>query len=254
MRSDYKKVQRNYIISFIVLILTILMFKYFSHSNIQEFGLNSNNTQLLGNAAIDIEQYTLVIGFIFSLISLLVLFVLSKIYRKWFVRKVEQKYPDEKIIYTHLTHYGVIRVMFWMLPGFFFGTWVFPFFVSQNLTHIDMVNNNNYLLFALFSILLAYFCLFATNTIAVLTNKRFVRHITFLKMFTDNFNTVPVENIVKIQLTNYVAGKYYDFISQDNNFVRLYPLNNKKEADDLIDFIKNEQNKRGNEVEVVDAK
>ena len=90
MRSDYKKVQRNYIISFIVLILTILMFKYFSHSNIQEFGLNSNNTQLLGNAAIDIEQYTLVIGFIFSLISLLVLFVLSKIYRKWFVRKVQQ--------------------------------------------------------------------------------------------------------------------------------------------------------------------
>lgn len=254
MNSDHKNVKRNYIIFFIVLILAILMFKYFSYSNLQKFGLNPQNVQLLNNAAVNIEQYTLAIGFIFSFISLAVLFILSKIYRKWFVNKVQQKYPDEKIVYSHLTHYGAVRVIFWMLPGFFFGAWVFPFFVSQDLTHIDMVNNNNYLLFTLFSILLAYFCLFITNTITILTNKRFVRCLTPLKMFANNLDTVAVKDIIKIQITHYIAGKYYDFISQDNSFVRLYPLNNKKEADALIDFIKKVQNKRGNEVEIVDVK
>lgn len=117
---------------------------------------------------------TVLFTFIFGVLTILISNFISGILHKKLINKINKEYPNDKIIYFFYPSSISVSIVEFFIGGGFIGGYIIPFFIFDEITHIDMVTRQNLFFFILAAIgMLVAYVLFKSYTL-ILTDRRII--------------------------------------------------------------------------------
>lgn len=227
-----KQKNRYGILSIIIIVLLGFVLPNFWKHQVKQLGVNPNYFHI-GNNLIDFANLTTYSLLLFGIIGSVVSYIASIIIRNKLIEKIKKDYPDEKILCKFFPHVKVMSFVQFMIRGYFFGQIIFPFFLSNEITHIDMVTRQNLLFYFLYGLIGFAFAILFEAYVVVLTNKRLIG--TFKWLGTTVLSFTDIKKIKK-------DFWGYNIISKNNiNFPLKCSGQAEKCAKELMYLIKKEQ-------------
>ena len=216
------------ILSIIIIALLGFVLPSFWKYQAKQLGVNPNYFHI-GNNLVDFANLTTYSLLLFGIIGAVISYIVSIIIRNKLIEKIKKEYSDEKILCKFFPQVKAMSFVQFMIGGYFFGQIIFPFFLSNEITHIDMVTRQNLLLYFLYGLIgFVFAILFETYTV-VLTNKRLIGTFKWL-----GTTVLPLTDIKKIKKDFWG----YNIISKNNtNFPLKCSGQAKKCAKKLIHLI-----------------
>ena len=193
--SKEKKKSKYGILSIIIIIVLGFIVPNFWRYKSNELGNNPNYFHM-GENLIDFTNLTTYSMLIFGVIGVIASYTISVIIRNSIIEDIKSDYPDEKILYKFFPNVKTISFAQFMIGGYIFGQMIFPFFLSSEITHIDMVTRKSLLPFFLYGLAGFIFALLFEAYAVVLTNKRLVGRFRWLGKAM-----LPIKDIKKIRKT-----------------------------------------------------
>ncbi len=208
--SKEKKRSKYGILSIIIITVLGFIVPNFWRYKANELGNNPNYFHM-GENLIDFANLTTYSAIIFGIANVVLTYILSIILRNHIIRTNIQKYPNENVLVYFFPNVTIILLVQFCI-GSYFGQMIFPFFLSNEITHVDMVTRQSLLFYCLYGFAAIIFALLFEAYTVILTNKRLIGTFKWL-----GEKTVLIKDIKKIRKT--FGG--YEITSIDSS---MFPL------------------------------
>lgn len=150
---------------------------YFISSFIQHSGDHlGENPQFVyfQNNLVSLAGATVLFAIIFGLLTILISNIISMFLHKNLAKKATETYPHDKVIYIFHPSIISISIAEFYIGGGFIGGYIIPFFVFNNIGHIDMVTRQNLFIYTIAGVGVLLICILFKSYTLILTNKRII--------------------------------------------------------------------------------
>lgn len=183
-----------------------------------------------------LDQITLRLGIITGFLFLAIIIPLRIYWRKEALNKIKSALEDEIILYKIKFPFSVDYVFPFCVGGFF-GSFILPFWVFNNVSNVGIVDKVSLFYFIPAELLLFFLILAFSSWAEVITNKK-IRRVWNLKILNKIGKPMdlPIEEIRSIDLQKFLFLKSISILTKNN---LLYTLGGYKDMDKIKIYLDN---------------